>query len=79
MLLMLLNLAMALGKERAFWHALEMLIEKDAVSARYGELHSNVEQRLDFAKKEMARLEVEVVCLTQDRDASVAKGTIVYV
>lgn len=46
----------------------------DAIANRYEDTSFSVKQRLDFVKKEMARLEAELLKLVQKRDASVANA-----
>lgn len=55
-------------------HAIVMTKERDAVTTKYCELLSSVEQCVGFANQGMARLEAKVIIVTQKRDTCEAKA-----
>lgn len=44
------------------------------MTTRFKDLHSEVEKRVGFASKEVARLDAKVMIKMQEQDASVAKS-----
>lgn len=72
---MLKNLATGFEKMKtSSARAVVMEKERDAVTAKYEELHSSVQKRVGITHIEVARLKAKIVMRTQERESIVAKA-----